>query len=135
MASGDVRGRGEPGEAAASKIVKPPYVVLAPAALECRLWKNVELPAPAARPGAAEAPASYTMVIGARQARGQLLLSGHGGEQQVDGLGRDEESVLFVGRGVDRNDARLVVLCTGAFVGSDERVRVDLAFEAELRLA
>ena len=51
-------------EAAASKIVKPPYVAQAPAALECRLWTTVELPAPAARPGAAEAPASYTMVIG-----------------------------------------------------------------------
>jgi len=51
-------------EAAASKIVKPPYVALAPAAFECGLWKTVELPAPAARPDAAEVPASYTMVIG-----------------------------------------------------------------------
>ena len=50
-------------EAAPSKIVKPPYVARAPAAFECRLWKTVELPAPAARPGAAEAR-GYTMVIG-----------------------------------------------------------------------
>jgi len=50
--------------AAPSICVKPPYVAQAPAAFECRLWKTIELPAPAGRPGATPAPVGYTMVIG-----------------------------------------------------------------------
>lgn len=46
-------------EPAPSLVVRPPRVAAAPAALECRLWKTIELPAP---PGRAEA--AYTLVFG-----------------------------------------------------------------------
>lgn len=46
--------------AAPSLLVKPPRVAAAPAAFECRLWKTLELPAPAGKPDA-----GYTLVIGA----------------------------------------------------------------------
>jgi flavin reductase (DIM6/NTAB) family NADH-FMN oxidoreductase RutF len=49
---------------AASMCVKAPFVAEAPAAFECRLWQTIALPVPPARPGAAEAPVGYTMVIG-----------------------------------------------------------------------
>jgi len=48
---------------APSVMVKPPRVAESPAAFECRLWKMVELPEPAARPGRAT-PARYTVVFG-----------------------------------------------------------------------
>jgi len=48
---------------APSMLVKPPRVAAAPAAFECRLWKTLELPAAAGRPGG-PAPVSYTLVIG-----------------------------------------------------------------------
>ncbi|MBL8351227.1 MAG: flavin reductase family protein [Burkholderiaceae bacterium] len=50
------------GEAKAM-LVKPPFVAQSPAAFECRLWRIVELPAPAGRPGG-PAPVGNTMVIG-----------------------------------------------------------------------
>jgi len=48
---------------ASSMCIRPPRVTQAPAAFECKVWQIIELPAPAARPGAA-APVGYTMVIG-----------------------------------------------------------------------
>ena len=51
-------------DAAPSMLVKPPRVALAPAAFECKVWKILPLPAPAARPGASEASEGYTLVIG-----------------------------------------------------------------------
>lgn len=48
---------------AASLLVKPPRVAAAPAAFECRLWKTLELPAPAPAPGGRRG-ATYTLVIG-----------------------------------------------------------------------
>jgi flavin reductase (DIM6/NTAB) family NADH-FMN oxidoreductase RutF len=44
---------------AASRFVKPPRVAASPAALECRLWQMLELPAPPGRPDAV-----YTVVFG-----------------------------------------------------------------------
>jgi flavin reductase (DIM6/NTAB) family NADH-FMN oxidoreductase RutF len=44
-------------EKAPSRFVKPPRVAAAPAALECRLWKTVPLPA-------AEGTVPYTLIIG-----------------------------------------------------------------------
>ena len=46
-------------EAAPSRYVKPPRVARSPAALECRLWKTVQLPAPAGCPGT-----GYWLVLG-----------------------------------------------------------------------
>ncbi|MCG3190555.1 MAG: hypothetical protein LKCHEGNO_03299 [Burkholderiaceae bacterium] len=46
-------------QAAASSFVEAPRVAAAPAALECRLWKMLPLPAPAGR-----AEAAYTVVFG-----------------------------------------------------------------------
>jgi flavin reductase (DIM6/NTAB) family NADH-FMN oxidoreductase RutF len=51
-------------ETAPSLCIKPPRVAAAPAALECRLWKTIELPQREARPGARHAPVAYTLVIG-----------------------------------------------------------------------
>jgi flavin reductase (DIM6/NTAB) family NADH-FMN oxidoreductase RutF len=48
---------------AASLLVKPPRVAAAPAAFECRLWKTLELPAPARAPGGRQG-VTYTLVIG-----------------------------------------------------------------------
>ena len=48
---------------AASLCIQPPRVAQAPAAFECRLWKTLDLPVPAGRPGGT-APVGYTMVIG-----------------------------------------------------------------------
>ena len=44
---------------APSRFVKPPRVAAAPAALECRLWQMLPLPAPPGRP-----EAGYTLVLG-----------------------------------------------------------------------
>ncbi len=44
---------------APSRYVKPPRVAAAPAALECRLWQMLPLPAPTGRPDA-----GYTVVFG-----------------------------------------------------------------------
>ena len=49
---------------AASLQVKPPRVAQAPAAFECKLWKLIDLPAPASKAGA-PAATGYTLVIGA----------------------------------------------------------------------
>lgn len=46
-------------QAAPSRYVKPPRVAAAPAALECRLWHMLALPAPPGRPDA-----GYTVVFG-----------------------------------------------------------------------
>ncbi|MCP5266798.1 MAG: flavin reductase family protein [Burkholderiaceae bacterium] len=46
-------------ETAASRFVKPPRVARSPAALECRLWKTLEMPASTDRP-----QDRYTVVIG-----------------------------------------------------------------------
>ena len=46
-------------EKAASRFVKPPRVAASPAALECRLWQMLELPAPPGRPAAV-----HTVVFG-----------------------------------------------------------------------
>jgi flavin reductase (DIM6/NTAB) family NADH-FMN oxidoreductase RutF len=46
-------------ERAPSRFVKPPRVAASPAALECRLWKMQELPAPAGHP-----QSIYTVVFG-----------------------------------------------------------------------
>lgn len=46
-------------QSAPSRFVKAPRVAASPAALECRLWKMLELPAPARHPDAA-----YTVVFG-----------------------------------------------------------------------
>lgn len=46
-------------ETAPSRLIKPPRVARSPAALECRLWKIVDLPAPPGRPDAA-----YRVVFG-----------------------------------------------------------------------
>ena len=44
--------------------VRPPRVAESPAALECKVWQILPLPAPPARPGATQAPEGYTLVIG-----------------------------------------------------------------------
>jgi len=49
--------------AARSMCVRPPFVAQAPAAFECRLWKVIDLPVPAGKPGG-PAPEGYHMVIG-----------------------------------------------------------------------
>jgi len=49
--------------AAKSMCVRPPFVAQAPAAFECRLWKVIDLPAPAGKPGG-PVPEGYHMVIG-----------------------------------------------------------------------
>jgi flavin reductase (DIM6/NTAB) family NADH-FMN oxidoreductase RutF len=46
-------------QAAPSRYVKPPRVARSPAALECRLWKTLQLPAPAAHPHS-----GYWLVLG-----------------------------------------------------------------------
>jgi len=49
--------------AAKSMCVRPPFVAQAPAAFECRLWKVIDLPVVAGKPGG-PVPDGYHMVIG-----------------------------------------------------------------------